>query len=121
MSAQRNIFVFGSNLAGRHGAGSAYHAMKAHRAMYGVGVGLTGDAYAIPTKDAQIQTMSLDEIRPYVRDFIQFAASHPDWSFQLVAIGCGLAGYTPEEIAPMFDGVGENVALPTEFLGLVDA
>jgi hypothetical protein len=98
----RDIFVFGSNLAGRHGAGSARAAMEKHEASYGVGVGFSGSSYAIPTKDRNIKTMSLEEIEPHVHEFLAFARDNHDWTFNVVAIGCGLAGYTPSQIAPMF-------------------
>ena len=104
----RQIFVFGSNLAGVHGAGSAREALDKHGALYGVGSGLTGNSYAIPTKDANIKTMRLDEIKPYIREFLGFAKVNPEMQFSIVAIGCGLAGYTPKQIAPMFEGASEN-------------
>lgn len=104
----REIFVFGSNLAGRHGSGSARFAMDHHGAEYGVGIGLTGNSYAIPTKDSQIKTLPLANIREYVKDFIQFAKDHPEMEFKIVKVGCGLAGYDDEDIAPMFRGSPEN-------------
>lgn len=111
----KEVFVFGSNLRGLHGAGSAAAAVNLHGAEYGVGVGPTGKAYAIPTKDWNIKTMPLEEIKPYVRDFIEYATVHPEITFKVVAIGCGLAGYTPEDIGPMFAGSPINVQLPQEF------
>lgn len=109
------IFVFGSNLAGRHGAGSAREAMRFHGAIYGIGVGPQGRSYAIPTKDKHLRTLSLDTIRYFVVEFLDYAANHPDDTFHVVAIGCGLAGYKPEQIKPMFVGVPINVRLPHEF------
>lgn len=117
------IFVFGSNLAGRHGKGAALFARQKRGAVYGQGVGLQGSSYAIPTKDERISTLPLDRIEPYVREFIRFATERPDLSFQVTAIGCGLAGYSPEQIAPMFEGAPANCRLPDEFnaaLGLTD-
>jgi len=111
-----SIFVFGSNLAGVHGAGSARAAFDHHDAEMGVGYGPTGNAYAIPTKDRQIRTMPLEAIEPYVDDFILYAKARPDTDFNVVAIGCGLAGYAPSDIAPMFNGAPDNVKLPVEFL-----
>jgi YspA, cpYpsA-related SLOG family len=111
----REIFVFGSNLAGRHGAGAALYARQHHGAQLGVGMGLTGDAYAIPTKDENLQTLPLKIIRGYVRDFLTFATKNPDLTFKVTAIGCGLAGYKPVQIAPMFNLAPENVILPPEF------
>jgi hypothetical protein len=113
----REIFVFGSNLAGRHGAGAAKYAYDNHGAIYGIGVGLQGDSYGIPTKDQQIETLPLDTIRLYVNQFIEFARHKPDLLFNVTAIGCGLAGYNPLQIAPMFSSASglSNVRLPEEF------
>lgn len=111
-----DVFVFGSNLAGRHGAGSAKHAREYFGAVYWQGVGRQGNSYAIPTKDAEFNTLSLERINEYVQDFLAYAATHFEESFNVVAIGCGLAGYTPEQIAPMFRERSENVNLPQEFL-----
>lgn len=113
----REIFCFGSNLSGIHGAGSARHAFDHHGAIMGKGVGLHGESYAIPTKDEHIRTMSLARIQYYVEEFIDFALAHPAMNFNVVAIGCGLAGYSPDEIAPMFAGSPNNVNLPKEFYG----
>lgn len=109
------IFVFGSNLAGRHGKGAALFARQHRGAIYGVGEGLQGRSYAIPTKDKRIQTLPLDDIRCYVAIFIGFATGYPDLTFRLTPIGCGLAGYSPEQIAPMFRDAPANVILPKEF------
>lgn len=106
----RKIFVFGSNLAGIHGAGSARAALENHGATYGHGVGLSGNSYAIPTKDANIMTMRIEDIKPYVREFVAFAKANPEMQFNIVAIGCGLAGFTPNQIAPMFEGAPDNCA-----------
>lgn len=106
------IFVFGSNLAGRHGAGAALYAAKNHGAKYGVGVGRTGNSYAIPTKDSSIRTLPLDSIQPYVTEFLEYASNHPELEFQVTKIGCGLAGYTEADIAPMFTGAPSNCHLP---------
>lgn len=111
----KNVFVFGSNLAGRHGRGAALYAKRHHGAVYGVGVGRQGDSYAIPTKDAGLSPLPLEVIRGHVLDFIEYATSHQDITFLLTAVGCGLAGYTPEDIAPMFDSSPRNVELPIQF------
>ena len=108
----RFIFVFGSNLAGRHGAGSAHHAVAYWGAIYGRGVGMQGSSYAIPTKDEMLRTLSLDTIRKYVDEFIAFATAHHDSTFVVVRIGCGLAGYSDEDIAPMFKNAPSNCQLP---------
>lgn len=110
-----NIFVFGSNLAGMHGAGSARAAFNEHGAEWGIGVGRRGNSYAIPTKDSQLQTLDLFEISCYVDDFLEHAREHKDDTFNIVAIGCGLAGFKPEEIAPMFDKAPDNCIMPPEF------
>ena len=109
------IFVFGSNLAGRHGKGGALHALKNFGAVYGVGVGRTGNAYAIPTKDKNLKTLPLAEIRSYVEDFLTYARDNPDLTFQITAIGTGLAGYAHEDIAPMFVNASDNCQLPQEW------
>jgi hypothetical protein len=110
----RSIFVFGSNLAGVHGAGAALEAKRHWGAKYGVGVGRTGQAYAVPTKDLTIQTLPLVEIRMYVHDFIEYAAANPDLRFLVTKIGCGLAGHSEDAIKPMFSDARElaNVVLP---------
>lgn len=109
------IFVFGSNLAGRHGAGAALHARRHFGAIYGQGAGRQGNSYAIPTKDRKLQTLPLPEIKLYVNAFLSYAERNPDLSFQLTPIGCGLAGYIPKDIAYMFANSPNNVILPIEF------
>ncbi len=104
------IFVFGSNLAGHHGGGSARAAMDEHGAVWGVGIGPTGNAYAIPTCDERIAPLPIDVIADHVRTFLVYAASHP---FDVVAIGTGIAGFTAEQMAPLFAGAPENVVLPS--------
>lgn len=109
------IFVFGSNLSGIHGAGAARAAAQWYGAKNGTGIGLTGDAYAIPTKDQRIQTMSLDVIVHYIRGFNDFAKARPDLQFFLTRIGCGLAGYTDKDIAPLFEIALDNVDYPEQW------
>lgn len=106
------IFVFGSNLAGRHGAGAALHARKHHGAKYGVGTGRTGEAYAIPTKDAGLQSLPLPAIAGHVSTFLGYAQENPALQFNVTRIGCGLAGYTDAQIAPLFAGAPANCTLP---------
>jgi hypothetical protein len=115
MTLAQPIFVFGSNLAGRHGKGAALFARQHRGAVYGQGVGLQGNAYAIPTKDHRLATLQIDIIAGHVQDFLGFARAHPELQFQLTPIGCGLAGYTPVQIAPLFVGAPANVVLPAEF------
>ena len=95
---EHEIFVFGSNLAGRHGGGAARAANMKSGAEWGVGVGLTGQSYAIPTMQGGVET-----IKPYVDEFIRFAQENPGLKFLVTRIGCGIAGFKDEEIAPLFD------------------
>ena len=111
------IFVFGSNLAGRHGLGAAQEARIHHGAVYGQGVGRQGESYAIPTKDAGLRPLRLAQIREHVRDFINYALDHPELEFQVTRIGCGLAGYTDEQIAPFFRDAPDNCELPAGWRG----
>lgn len=108
----KEIFVFGSNLAGRHGKGAALHARQHYGAVYGVGVGPTRSAYAIPTKDRSLRTMVLLDIKPHVDIFLQYAEKHPELIFKVTRIGCGLAGYTDYQISPMFKNAPKNCFLP---------
>lgn len=119
MSRPAGIFVFGSNLAGRHGAGAALHARQFYGAVYGVGQGPTGSAYAIPTKDQALKPLPLAAIQGFVDLFIEYAVAHPELKFHVTPIGTGLAGYKHEQIAPMFKKAPENCQLPMEWWGLV--
>lgn len=121
MNSVQEIFVFGSNLRGVHGAGAAAFAMANHGAIYGVGVGIQGQSYGIPTKDMQIRTLPLDKIKPYVDQFIGFAKAHPELVFNVTAIGCGLAGYTPADIAPMFKGSPSNCQFDPRFMQYLES
>jgi len=107
------IFVFGSNLEGRHGGGAAAVAKK-WGAIWGQGVGLQGQTYAIPTMQGGVET-----IKPYVNEFLLFAKAHPELKFLVTEIGCGIAGFTVQEIAPLFKAALEenieNVYLPQRF------
>jgi len=105
------IFVFGSNLAGRHGKGAALYAFKEYGAVYGVGVGLMGSSYAIPTKGFKVEVLPLEVISTYVEQFKKFAAENPQYTFKVTRIGCGLAGYTDSQIAPMFKDSPLNCTL----------
>ncbi len=115
------IFVFGSNLAGRHGAGAAKVARLEFDADYGVGIGPTGRAYAIPTKDASLRTLSLEVIESGVKDFLRYAASQPDLKFFVTRIGCELAGYKDEQIAPLFAGAPVNCSFAKEWRRWIEA
>lgn len=107
-----NIFVFGSNLAGRHGKGAALCARKEHGAVYGEGVGRTGNSYAIPTKDNDLKVLPLQSIKRYVEAFKKYAGEHPELTFQVTKVGCGLAGFKEYQIAPMFKDAPDNCELP---------
>lgn len=109
------IFVFGSNLAGRHGKGAAQWARLHRGAIYGQGEGFQGCSYAIPTKDKGLVSLPLGSIAFYVKRFLRFAEDHPTMTFELTPIGCGLAGYSVADIAPMFAKAPPNVLLPEEF------
>lgn len=114
------VFVFGSNRAGRHGKGAALFARQHRGAIYGQGLGLQGNSYAIPTKDEQLRTLPLKIIAHEVQVFLQFARNHQDMQFQVTAIGCGLAGYCPTDIAPMFQDAPPNCQLPPEFVAALE-
>lgn len=111
-----DIFVFGSNERGIHGAGAAKLALK-WGARRGIGYGMSGQTFAIPTKDEAIQTLPLDRIEHYIMSFLQVAHNRPSFRYLVTQIGCGLAGYTPNEIAPLFFKyeVPDNVTLPASF------
>ena len=112
------VWVFGSNEAGRHGKGAAKVAHVNFKAQYGVGRGLTGKSYAIPTKDARLQSLPLQTIEENVSEFLRFAAQSPKLCFYVTRVGCGLAGYSDEEIGPMFAGAPLNCSLPQEWKDL---
>lgn len=107
-----NILVFGSNKRGAHSAGAALFAKQHCGAEYGVGFGMTGNSFAIPTKDENIQTLPLEEISSYIRQFLYFAQSNQHLTFYVTAIGCGLAGYQHHQIAPLFRDAPVNCVLP---------
>ena len=114
---QEQIFVFGSNLSGRHGKGAAKTALG-WGAKWGQSTGLQGRTYGIPTKDASIRrTLTITEIKPFVDEFIDFAKTRKDLIFLVTEIGCGLAGHKQKDIAPLFlDAVNvENIYLPKKF------
>lgn len=109
---ENQVFVFGSNLAGMHGGGAARIARLRFGAVMGNGVGMQGRSYAIPTMQGGTET-----IRPYVNDFIAYAKEHPELTFLVTPIGCGIAGFEPEDIAPLFEEASnvENIWLPNSF------
>lgn len=121
MNDGRTIFVFGSNSAGRHGAGAAAYAENHWGAIYGRGEGRQGQAYGIPTKDHVLSTRSLEQIKLSVDTFLDYARAHPRLRFLVTEIGCGLAGYTPKDIAPMFADAPENCVLTDIFQAVLRA
>lgn len=118
---KNEIFVFGSNLAGRHGAGAALYAKKYYGAQYGQGRGLQGQSYAIPTKGPKLEVLPLTMIEMYVKEFLHFAQNNPRLIFNVTRIGCGLAGYTNEQIAPMFKDAPDNCVLDNAWLVVLDS
>jgi len=113
------IFVFGSNVEGIHGAGAAKYAFEHHGAKWGVGYGHQGNSFAIPTKWTPYKRMDLETIEHFVSLFMAYVERHDKKQFQITPIGCGLAGYTPKDIAPMFLYAPPNCLLPTEFLEIL--
>ena len=114
---ENEIFVFGSNLAGMHGGGAARIARLHFGAVMGQGIGLQGQSYAIPTMQGGVET-----IRPYVEHFIIFAHQHPDLHFLVTPIGCGIAGFEAEDIAPLFEKAKgmKNISLPESFWEVIE-
>ena len=107
------IFVFGSNLQGMHGSGAARIAYERFGANWGQGVGLQGRSYGVPTMHGGVNV-----IKPYVDEFVEFAKSHPEMTFLVTRIGCGIAGFTDKQIAPLFEECinMDNVILPRSFV-----
>lgn len=113
---ENEVFVFGSNLAGMHAGGAARVAVDKFGAVWGQGVGMQGQSYAIPTMQGGVET-----IRPYVDEFIAYASQHPELKFLVTPIGCGIAGFTAREIAPLFAEALplRNVILPRNFVEIL--
>ncbi len=111
------VFVFGSNLRGHHGGGAARTAVLRFGAVWGQSVGLQGQCYAIPTMQGGVET-----IKPYVDEFIQFAKRHEEKFFYVTRIGCGIAGFKDEEIAPLFRDAQSvlNICLPESFADAIN-
>ena len=114
---ENEIFVFGSNLQGMHGGGAARVAHEKFGAIWGEGIGLQGQSYAIPTMHGGV-----DAIAPYVNDFIAFAKEHPELKFLVTEIGCGIAGFRISEMAPLFKEAlkMENIYLPERFIEVLE-
>jgi hypothetical protein len=121
------VFVFGSNLSGIHGAGAARHANMGLKFPWGKGEGFSAyglgntaeAAYALPTKGLKISFMTLEQVRPHVAKFIEFATAHPDMDFQVTQVGCGLGGFTKEAIAPLFEDAPSNCYFDTAWEDLL--
>jgi len=115
------IFVFGSNLGGFHGGGAAKLAKDKFGAVMGVGEGITGNCYALPTKDKNIETLPIGEIHKSVEVLYQYARGNSNTHFLITAVGCGLAGYTAKDIAPMFEPFVHlnNCSLPQSFIDII--
>lgn len=111
----KQVFVFGSNMAGIHGAGAALTALQFWGAKPGAGIGHHGDSYAIPTKLNPREGLSLEDVDLYVHAFLIYAECRPDLIFLVTEVGCGLAGRRPEDIAPMFRNGLSNVLLPRKW------
>lgn len=110
------IWVFGSNTRGAHGAGAARVAYQTFGAVYGVGFGMTGNSYAIPTKDHYINTLSIAVIKDHIDEFVRYVKSTPDTEYFLTAVGCGLAACDPATIAPLFAPPLNNVSYPEQWV-----
>lgn len=115
----REIFVFGSNEAGRHGKGAALTAYMYYGAIKGQGYGLQGKSFGIPTKDSNLKVLPLNKIKGYVDKFIRFASQNRHMTFRVTPIGTGLAGYSHEDIAPMFYSAPPNCIMPLQWKDLL--
>ena len=113
------IFVFGSNLSGIHGAGAAAYARARKGAIMGQGIGLQGQSYALPTKGLKISFMPLEKVEVHIDAFKDFAMDHPELDFQVTQVACGLAGFTKEQIAPLFKSSPSNCYFDMEWQPLL--
>lgn len=121
VAPNRLVFVFGSNLAGRHTGGNAHHAAQYFDAEPGKGYGWFGRSYAVPVMDVALRTLPRHHIVGHVERFLAAAAAEPDFTFYVVALGPGLAGIPHDVMAPMFASAPENVLLPPEWLSRLRA
>lgn len=112
----KEIFVFGSNRAGRHGKGAALYARNFCGAVQGQGEGLQGESYGIPTKDENLKVLPLAAIAGHVATFLAFARNHPELIFNVTPIGCGLAGYRQEQIRPLLEPLPSNCRLTNDWV-----
>ena len=111
----KEVFVFGSNLAGINGAGAAKTAYKKHGARWGMGVGHYGCSYALPTKDQHIHTLDMGNIKVFVDAFLMYADAHPEWNFKVTRVGCGLAGIPDQFMANLFVIAPYNCSIDEEW------
>ena|SRR5688500_8189148 len=117
---KNEIFVFGSNEAGIHGAGAAKAAVEYFGAKMYKGHGMQGKSYALPTKDKRLYPLHIDRVKRHVQVFIAHAKRSPDKTYLVTKIGCGYAGFTPEQIAPLFKDAPDNVILPETFHNILN-
>jgi len=117
--SKNQVFVFGSNLAGIHGAGAAKLALE-YGARMGHGIGVQGKTYAIPTKNYDIDTMPIEQIIPYIERFIKFTYEFPQLNFFVTRIGCGLAGYKDKQIAVLFKECNTNCSFAKEWAPFIE-
>lgn len=113
--SKKRVFVFGSNQAGIHGKGAALHAKLNYGAVPGIGEGYAGNSYALPTKNYVIQSLCLSQVRHHVEVFLRFARDRPDLKFNVTQIGCGLAGFKADQIAPLFHSSPKNCYFDPEW------
>jgi hypothetical protein len=111
------IFVFGSNLSGFHGAGAAKYAHQYYGAEMGVGEGFTGKCYALPTKDKNIRTLPIQDVRYHIAKFFTEASVKQTLTFKFTPVGCGLAGFTVHEMSSIVRSLGapSNVLFTNEW------
>ncbi len=115
------ILVFGSNLSAIHGGGAAALAERKYGASRKIAEGLSGNSYALPTKDEEIETLPLDDIKGRVKTFLKFARANPGEDIFMTRVGCVLAGYKDHQIAPMFKGAPTNINFPEEWEEFLEA
>lgn len=119
MKRKNMIFVFGSNLDGIHGAGAAKTALRERGATWAAGEGLMGTSYALPTKGHKISYMSLEDVKLHVQRFLDHAHANPYATYMVTQVGCGLGGFTKEEIAPLFASAPANCRFDKEWSKLL--
>jgi|DewCreStandDraft_4_1066084.scaffolds.fasta_scaffold17361_2 hypothetical protein len=116
----KDVFVFGSDLAGRHAEGDALIALRDHGAVYGRAVGLQGRSYAIPVRDENGKPLPVPVIARYVKAFLRFAEIHREMTFHVTRLGCGHGAHRNEDIAPLFAGAPPNCRLPPAWRRIIE-